>query len=293
MKHKRRYLIIIIAAAIIAAWALTTYFVTPGLLLRPSFNKEAHEKLTLVELQEMFAEKQPLNVPLVEDLKLYSPDGNLYGWRLHRRSNTYTGSNSLLLYFGGYDEDSSTAALRFFNQLADDENYPGLDIAVIDWPGFGLSGGSATDDAIRRAAAFIYDYFDRSDNVDEIIVMGYSFGTGPAVYLASERDVSKLILVAPYESAYDLYNTVTPVFYGPLRLLISFKMDAGVYAEDTDIVPLIIASGDDDRVPLKYSEALSSHFSSGCEMHVLKDITHSELIFDSSVLSLIAQYISR
>ncbi|MDO4530151.1 MAG: hypothetical protein Q4B55_07065, partial [Lachnospiraceae bacterium] len=123
MQKKKRWLIPAVIIGILVLFCVVTYIVTPLVIVRPSYNEKAAEELTLIEMQELYAEKQSLNIPLVEDIKIETPDGNLYGWRLHQMNNTYSGEADLLLYFGGYDEDSSTAALRFLDQMTETEHF--------------------------------------------------------------------------------------------------------------------------------------------------------------------------
>ena len=293
MKQRRRWLIPIIIIAVLIIYCLVTYLVTPHVIVRPSFNEEAASELQLIELEELFAEKQSLNIPLVEDIRIPSGNGNLHGWHLHQSSHTDSNKIDLLLYFGGYNEDSATAALRFLKQMTDNDHFQDFDVAVVDWPGFGTSDGKPTDDNIRSASAAIFRYFRAKDNVRRIYLMGYSFGSGPATYTASLYEADGLILLAPYESAFDLYNSVTPVFYGPMKLLISFRMDTGEYANEVSIQPLIVYSETDQRVPMKYSIALSDHFSNEPVILSLPDVSHGDLTTDERVLEAIDAYLQK
>ena len=290
---KKRIRILLIILAAIVVFCVVTYTVTPLLILRPTFSEEAYEELTLIELEEMFAEKRAMNLPMVEDVTVNSPAGKLHGWRLHQASNSYTGSSKLLLYFGGYDEDSSASIHRFLQQMTTTDAFDGYDIAAVDWPEFGTSEGDLTDDAIRECALSIYQYFSLKEKIEEIYLMGFSFGTGPATYTASKTDAKGLILLAPYESAFDLYNSKTPVFYGPMRLLISFRMDAGEYAESVGVTPLVAASLSDRTIPFRYSETLCSHFPNPPLLLSLKDVAHGDLRTDPEVLDAIKQYLNR
>ena len=320
MKRRRRWLIPVIIIAVLFIYCLVTYLVTPHVIVRPTFNEEAASELNLIELEELFAEKQSLNIPLVEDIKVPSSVGDLRGWYLHQSSHTDAGKADLLLYFGGYNEDSATSALRFLHQMTDTDHFAGWDIAVVDWPGFGTSEGKPTDDNIRDASAAIYRYFRAKDNIRSICLMGYSFGTGPATYVASlygvggndasaggnsasgnsagnngasGSGVDGLILLAPYESAYNLYNSVTPVFYGPMKLLISFHMDEADYAESVSTSPLIIYSEADARIPAKYSQALAGHFTNEPIMVALPDTSHGDLTTDERALEAIDSYLHK
>ncbi len=290
-KKRRRWLVPLIIIGAILLFCVVTYIVTPLVIVRPSYNKEAAAELTLIELEELYAEKTSMNMPLVEDITIETPNGKLYGWRLHQENNTYSGSPDLLLYFGGYDEDSSTAALRFLKQMTESDTFKGYDVAVVDWPGYGTSEGKATDDAIRDASVSIYNYFKTRSNVQNIYLMGYSFGCGPAAYVASKYDVPGLILLAPYRSIYDLYNSVTPVFYGPMKLLISFRMDLTEYAENVKCSPLIIASRADTRIPYWLTDDVAEHFSESTEIVTLNETGHGELTTDPDALAAVSAYL--
>ena len=290
MKRKR-WLIIPIIIAVLIIYCLVTYLVTPHLIVRPTYNESAASELNMIELSELFLEERSMNVPLVEDVKISTSYGNLHGWRLHQSSNTYEGSYDLILYFGGYNEDSATAALRFLNQMVDYDYFNGFDVAVVDWPGFGISEGKPTDDAIRDTSAAIFRYFRAKSDIRRIFVMGYSFGTGPATYVASLYDTDGLILIAPYESAFDLYNSKTPVFYGPMKLLISFRMDEGEYADNVALKPFLIQSTGDKIIPNKYSMRMQEHFQNGADMVTINDVAHGELLTNEEVLEAISRYL--
>lgn len=293
MKQRRRWLIPVIIIAVLIVYCLVTYLVTPHVIVQPSFNEEAASELRLIELEELFAEKQALNIPLVEDITVPSSAGDLHGWHLHQSSHTDYSKKDLLLYFGGYNEDSATSALRFLKQMTESDHFQGWDIAVVDWPGFGTSEGKATDDTIRDASATIFRYFRSKETIRRICLMGYSFGTGPASYVASFNSADGLILIAPYESAFDLYNSVTPVFYGPMKLLISFRMDEAQYADSVSLSPLIIYSQADTRIPPKCSAALAAHFSNGAKVLTLLDVSHGDLTTDDRILEAIDTYLHK
>ena len=292
MKRKR-WLIPLIIIAVLVIYCLVTYLVTPLLIVRPTYNESAASELNMIELSELFLEERPMNVPLVEDVKIGTSYGDLHGWRLHQSSNTYEGSYDLILYFGGYNEDSATAALRFLNQMTDTDHFAGFDVAVIDWPGFGISEGKPTDDAIRDTSAAIYRYFNAKSDIRRIYLMGYSFGTGPATYVASQYNVDGLVLIAPYESAFDLYNSKTPVFYGPMKLLISFHMAEGDYAENVSTQPLLIMSDSDTVIPNKYSLAVQKHFPNGADLFTASGVSHGDLMTSDAVLEAITAYLHK
>ena len=67
-------------------------------------------------------------------------------------------------------------------------------------------------------------YF-RDLTIDNIVIMGYSIGTGMATYLASQKNVNGLILLAPYDNALNLYNDNLNIFYGPIEKIRKYAIN--------------------------------------------------------------------
>ena len=82
--------------------------------------------------------------------------------------------------------------------------FSNYNLMLIDYPGYGISKGKPSDDSMFIASKYILEYATKMSDVDidNIVIMGCSIGTGVASYCASENDASGLILVAPYDKAY-------------------------------------------------------------------------------------------
>ncbi len=196
---------------------------------------------------------------------------------------------TLLLYFGGNQE---TAASRL-RALTQQEPFPSCDFACIDYPGYGRSSGTPSNDSLLAYGLSVYDYFSQTMGYRHIILMGYSLGTGVANYVASQRDPAGLILMAPYADGCDLYNHYLPIFYGPLRLLVAYPMPAAGYAGQTAVRPLILASEDDETVPYQSSVRLSRAYPQGCELITLHGIRHNDFWQGGEVLEQIQTYLAQ
>lgn len=79
----------------------------------------------------------------------------------------------------------------------------GYTVASVDYPGYGLSDGSPDEAGCYRVVHRLYDWLidARGFKPEEIVVDGFSIGTGPAVELAATKPVGGLILEAPFLSA--------------------------------------------------------------------------------------------
>src|SRR5688572_21745853 len=73
---------------------------------------------------------------------------------------------------------------------------------AVEYPGYGLYKGAASDSQILADAEAVFDYLTSKLNMHpkDIIVFGRSMGSGPASYLASRKNVGALVLMSAFTS---------------------------------------------------------------------------------------------
>src|SRR3989442_3856669 len=100
---------------------------------------------------------------------------------------------------------------------------PGTAVLVVDYPGYGGSGGRATEPALYAAAEAAYAALATRLGVDpqRIYVYGRSLGSAVATYTAAHRPVAGLIVEAPFTNAAAMakhHYGLLPRFLLPLSL---------------------------------------------------------------------------
>jgi pimeloyl-ACP methyl ester carboxylesterase len=182
----------------------------------------------------------------------------------------------LVIYFGGNGEVSYShmSHRETFNQWP---YFAGYHYLFVDYPGYGLNSGRTHYLNMYEQSLAVFDYAASLPNVDSsrIVAMGFSLGTGSAVYLAANRPVAGLIIIAPYANGYDLYNNVLPVFFGPMRLLVRQKLPSDKYAPRVTCPVLIIASRRDEMIPFSSSQRLSKLFQGQVDFMELYNERHN------------------
>lgn len=218
-----------------------------------------------------------------QELKIPNEKGFLRGWI---RDNTSLDEKApLLIFCGGNAQNSSNTALYYLkNDIY--KYFEGYNVLLYDYPEYGLSDGKISDKTLLDSAIKVYDYAKELDCVDEknIVVMGFSIGTGAATYLASQRAVNGLILLAPYDEALSLYNNTLNIFHGPMKLLAKYKLTSNQYAKDVNVAPLIFASQDDEIISHKFSEKLSECFNEIDEFVLLNEGVKHNYYFTKEVV---------
>lgn len=231
----------------------------------------------------------------IEDFEEIKIDNNgkiIHGWFYN---NVKEGKQApLLLFFGGNAQNSSNTCLSFL-QSDIYKYFDGYNFMIVDYPSYGLSEGKISDVRMFDTALKTYDYATQLEKVDKenIIVMGYSIGTGVATYTASQRDVNGLILLSPYDEALSLYNDTFNIFYGPLKLLAKYKFESNQYAPNVKVAPLIFTSYTDEVINYNHSLNLAKCFEEIEETVILEDVKHAYYFGEQEVLVKISEYLKR
>lgn len=78
----------------------------------------------------------------------------------------------------------------------------GVAVLLVEYPGYGRSGGAPGEASIREAVLAAYDWAVRQPGIDStrIIAHGRSLGGGAAAILAAERPVAALVLESSFSS---------------------------------------------------------------------------------------------
>jgi pimeloyl-ACP methyl ester carboxylesterase len=155
------------------------------------------------------------------------------------------GENAVI-YFGGNAEDVSYNIPLFLNLL------PHQSVYLVNYRGYGGSTGSPSEAGLFKDAVSVFD-FVRTRHAD-VSVIGRSLGSGVAVFLASVREIKKLVLVTPFDSIEAVAKRHFPIF--PISLLIKDKFLSSMHAQRISAPTLVIVAGRDEVIPQANSDAL-------------------------------------
>lgn len=74
---------------------------------------------------------------------------------------------------------------------------------MVEYPGYGIyKEKKTTENGLYSDAIKVYQFLINTLDFkpDQIIVLGRSLGSGPAIFLASRRHIGALILISPFYS---------------------------------------------------------------------------------------------
>ncbi|MES2196873.1 MAG: alpha/beta hydrolase [Pseudomonadota bacterium] len=183
--------------------------------------------------------------PAVEEHLLTTDDGEkVIVWHLAAKPG-----HPVILYFHGNGDFLAGFFRRFRDVIAD-----GTGIVALSYRGYAGSSGRPSEQGLLRDAATAYAFTTARYSADQIVVWGFSLGSGVAVALAAQQPVGKVILEAPYASIAEVAASAFPIF--PVRLVIRdpFHSDARIGRVKAPL--LFMHGGRDPTIPIASGERL-------------------------------------
>lgn len=208
----------------------------------------------------------PIDVGMdYQDVSIKTADGvTLHGWFIVGRSSR------VLLFFHGNAGNIShrLESIRQFQNL-------GLSVLIIDYRGYGQSGGRTTERGIYYDADAAWRYLTENRGISgsDIVIFGRSLGASAASRLATQHQPLALIVESSFTSVPDIAQELYP--WLPARWLSRFSHATRDYVRDVQCPVLIIHSRDDEIIPFHHGEAI---FASANEPRTLMALrgTHND-----------------
>ena len=191
-------------------------------------------------------------------------DGTVLSGLLFRADS----ARGLIFYLHG-----NAGALHTWGEIAGVYTALGYDLYMLDYRGYGKSGGSIASEAqLYSDVQAAYDDLKKLYPENKIVVLGYSIGTGPAAMLAANNHPRLLVLQAPYYSMTDMMEHT----YSFLpRILLKYPLKTGEHAAKAT-APVVVFHGTADRVIYYGSaEKLRANFRQGDTLITLHGLGHN------------------
>jgi len=231
--------------------------------------------LFVFQRQMIYFPSSEVNVPGVAHTVLDTGEVRIKVWTLN------PGKEKALIYFGGNAENVAYNIDDFGTLFADRTVY------LINYRSYGGSSGSPHEEGFYSDALFVYDHFKKEHTA--LSVMGRSIGGAVATYLASKRDVEKLILVTPFDSAVNVGKKLYWLF--PMELILRERLDSSGRADKIRADTLIIAAANDRIIPYVHTHNLARAFSQKeVELVTLSDRGHNTVHLHPDYRKTIAEF---
>ena len=142
----------------------------------------------------------------------------------------------------------------------------GMDIVAIDYPGYGHSTGELNEQSVFETALLAYRYCRDHMGAKNLVLIGKSLGTGPAVYLTSHqmikdnKIVTGCVLISPFASGFRCLKTINTYLPESNKRFWDMQFMPSYEFIKTAEVPVKILHGINDTViPVENAYMLHKH----------------------------------
>ncbi len=200
------------------------------------------------------------------DVWLDTPDGvRIHGWSVEAQNARF-----VTLFLHG-NAGNITDRYSHIREIA----AAGSSILVIDYRGYGKSGGRPTEKGLYTDAETAYDHLVKTGfRPEQIILHGESLGTAVAVDLAAHRACAAVVLEAPFTSGKDVARTVLPVI-GPW---LTWSFDSRGKIGRSHAPVLFIHGNRDEIIPLQLGQALFTGAPEPKSFWIVPGAGHNDII---------------
>ncbi|WP_082994811.1 alpha/beta hydrolase [Aquimarina megaterium] len=218
------------------------------------FNPKILEKDYVFSFDQPFEE---INIDVEKDIALNA--------LLFKTNTTCKG---LILYFHG-----NAGAIHEWGTRASLYTENKFDILFVDYRGYGKSDSFYEEESeLYNDAQKVYDYAKTRYDEKNIIVLGFSLGTGFAAYTAANNNPKLLILEAPYYAWNDFIASIAPV----PKMLINYKIPSYKFLKEVTC-PIQIFHGTHDFLikPEENSKRLEALYPDKIKHTMIKGAGHN------------------
>ncbi|MGB0418008.1 MAG: alpha/beta hydrolase [Opitutales bacterium] len=148
----------------------------------------------------------------------------------------------------------------------------GYNVLAYDYPGYGTSTGNPSERSVLEAADTVFKYLVEQLNYrpDQIILYGFSLGSGPACYLAQRYPVAALIIEGGFTSTF--------------RVVTRFKIVPWDVFDNRSVLPqvscpcLLIHGKKDEIVPFWHAKSNYRTIRAAKQKLWVADAQHNDLV---------------
>ncbi|MCW8820928.1 MAG: alpha/beta hydrolase [Sulfurovum sp.] len=192
------------------------------------------------------------------------------------------GHRNAILYFGGNAESVAFSAPEIAEQFST------FTVYLMNYRGYGGSTGKASERALYSDALSLYDLAHSKHT--EIAIAGRSLGTGIATYVASQRNVSKLALITPYDSVLAVAQGRYPIF--PISFLLHDKYDSVSRIKDIKAKTMIVIAQNDNVITRERTQHLIDAFETDqLQVMTIKNRGHIDISSDARYYKIMQEFI--
>ena len=189
------------------------------------------------------------------------------------RGDESAGPRSAVLYLHGNAGD-----LQSWGYHADLYVDAGHDFLVIDYRGYGKSGGRISGEAeLHSDVQKVWDWVAARYDPDRVTVVGYSLGSALGARVACANGARQLVLLAPFYSGRDIGRRIAPWLPA---MLIRYPLRTDLQLKDCELPVTLVHGERDETIPSEASARLLDLLGSRGKLVLLPGADHQNISED-------------
>jgi pimeloyl-ACP methyl ester carboxylesterase len=219
--------------------------------------------------------------PQAETLEIRAADGvPLRGWLLPGTRP----DRPLALYFGGNAEEVSWL-------LDHADAFAGWDLALVNYRGYGQSGGTPRERDMLADAVTVYDHLVAPGTPRRVALIGRSLGAAVATHVAAQRPATCVLLIAPFDSVSAVGRDALPLV--PVSLIVGDVYEAARLAPRIMTPLRVIVASHDEIVARERSQRIFDAWGGDKEWVTIEGAGHNDIQAHRGYWSAIRAFLER
>ena len=224
---------------------------------------------SMIFLPAQFPEEMGRSMAVRQGLEAWEVDGVFHGWK-----DTVGGEGAVIIFHGNAGAAVHRDYLRdLFRGVTVTAAHS---IYLVEYPGYGFRSGRPSEKAFREAALKAHDAI-RNDYAS-VLLVGESIGSGPATWLAAEREADGVLLITPFNRLSAAASHHYP--WLPVRLLLRDRFLNDTYLQGYSGPVAFVVAGQDAVIPSRLGRKLYEGYDGPKLWRLQEDADHNSVYFE-------------
>lgn len=167
-----------------------------------------------------------------------------------------------------------------------------MNVLSVEYPGYGIYQGEANAKTIIEDAEIIFDFltYEMLVEPENIYLFGRSIGSGPATYLAANRNPGLLVLMSPYTSI----REVVRFLVGSWAQYLVAERFRNIDEITKVVCPCFFLHGKKDKlIPDSHSIDLFAKCKGVAGINLSVDMTHNEFSMSNDIIKPLKKFLGQ